>query len=259
MKSDSGLSNLILFAAFYLLVLIKRHVVERLLILEGREQINYNTGDLGTYSFNVDLESIEGILCASLNVLVVGLYSLLSEEVLDGGVSDLAVVGQTVRFHSASHVLHVVMRAMDLVFRQLLHSLNQIFVFAIKDDDTAREDGIILHMLIEAWLFSFRQFLLLFFLFFPFFPVGFLEEGSLGTFVFSWVAIQDVASVAAVVRTQFNFEHLAEKVVSYPDLTVANDDFRPAILWLGQVSSLLFDCFLHLLTDLLHLCPAVVD
>ena len=183
------------------------------------------------------------------------------EEVLHSGFGHLTVVGEAVCLDATLHLDQVVMGASNLVFGKLTHSLNEVFVSSIEDDNATREDGLVLNVLVKARLLAFRK---LFFVFFDSLPIfiilnHFLEECVLCSLIGSGVSVKDVTTVAAVVLAKFQLKKLVEKFVGHSDLMILNDNLRPAILWLFQVSALLIDLFLHGSFDFFKLGSAVVD
>lgn len=114
-----------------------------------------------TYSFDVDLESVEGVPASRSDVLTVELDSLLLEEVLNGRLGHLAVVGGSVDLDAPCHVDHVVLGACDLFFWQLTHTLDQLFISALEHDHAARENACVLLVLVERGVLTFRKLFLL--------------------------------------------------------------------------------------------------
>ena len=114
---------------------------------------------VATYSFDVDLEAIKGVFGACLYAFFVERNTLLLEEGLHGRLSNFTVISQSVGLNAASHRTHIVMGTVDLVFWELSYSLNQVLIFAIKNDNTSWENAIILDMLVKAWLFALWKFL----------------------------------------------------------------------------------------------------
>lgn len=115
-------------------------------------------------------------------------------------------------------------------------------------------------MVIEAWLLAF--FKLLFFLFYRLiiFVIlyHFFQEGVLGAFVGPREPIEDVAPITAVILTQFELEYFIEEFVRYSNLVIGDLNFRPAVLWLFQIGTLLIDFLFHCCLDFLELRAAII-
>ena len=77
-----------------------------------------------TYSFNVNLEAVKGIISACSNVLFVKFDSLLLEKVLDGGLSNLAVIEGSVLLDPPLHVFHSVVSSEDLILWEFSHPVD---------------------------------------------------------------------------------------------------------------------------------------
>ena len=114
-----------------------------------------------TYSFDVDLESVEGFAALRLDLLLVELDSLLLEEVLHGGFGHLAIVGKSVGLDAPRHVHHVVLGAYNLVFWQFADPLDQLFVLPLKHYNAAWENARVLHVLVKGWFFTLGKLFLL--------------------------------------------------------------------------------------------------
>ena len=117
---NCSLGRLVFGSSLRLLIIIVGHIVEWFLILNGKEDALVicfkNMGKFTpTYSFNVNLEAVEGILGACANVLFVKFDALLLEEVLDGGLSNLAVIELSVVLDPPLHVFHGVVGPEDLI------------------------------------------------------------------------------------------------------------------------------------------------
>ena len=121
---NCSLGRLVFGSSLRLFVFVVGHIVVWFLILNEKEDalvICLKNIDkfTPTYSFNVNLEAVEGILGACANVLFVKFDSLLLEEVLDGGLSNLAVIDLSVVLDPPLHVFHGVVGPGDLILGQL--------------------------------------------------------------------------------------------------------------------------------------------
>ena len=196
-----------------------------------------------------------------MDAFFVELNTLCLEEILHGGLSHLAVVSEAVCLDATLHLDQVVMSASNLVFGKLTHSLNEVFVSSIKDDNATREDRLVLNVLIKARLLTFWK---LFFIFFNRLTIfielnHFLEECVLCSLIGSGVSVKDVTTVAAVVLAKFQLEQLVKEFVGHSDLMVLDDNLGPAILRFFQVSSLLIDLFFHGSFDFFKFGSAVIN
>ena len=108
-----------------------------------------------TYSFNVNLKAIKGIAEASSNVLFVKFDAFLLEKVLDGRFSNIAVVELSVLSDSPLHIIHSIVSSEDLIFWEFSHPVDQFSVCTLEDDNTARVDIGVYHMLVKAGLLAF--------------------------------------------------------------------------------------------------------
>lgn len=104
---NSSLSRLVLGSSLCFLVFIVSHVVIWFLI-----------------SFNVNLKAIKGIVEACANVLLVEFDALLMEKVLDGGLSNLAVIDGPVLLDSPLHIFHSVVSPEDLILWEFSHTVD---------------------------------------------------------------------------------------------------------------------------------------
>ena len=196
-----------------------------------------------------------------MDAFFVELNTLSLEKVLYSGLGHLTVVSEAVCLDATLHLDQVVMSASNLVFGKLTHSLNEVFVSSIKDDNATREDRLVLNVLVKARLLAFWK---LFFIFLNRLTIfiklnHFLEECVLCSLIGSGVSVKDVTTVAAVVLAKFQLKKLVEEFVGHSDLMVLDDNLGPAILGFFQVSSLLIDLFFHGSFDFFKLCSAVVD
>lgn len=118
-----------------------------------------------TYTFDVDLEGVESVLGPRVHVLFEELDALHLEEVLHSWLSDLAVVGKSIILDAATHVILIVVSAVDAVFWQLAHTCDQVLISSFEDDDATREDSIVLDHLFPVRLGFFIIARVFFFLF----------------------------------------------------------------------------------------------
>lgn len=151
-KSGRCQGNLVLLSALALLFVVKGHEVEWFLVLKRTKKaraISTAMTKKATYSFDVDLETIEGVFAPRQDTLLVELDALLLEEVLHGRLCHLAVVRDSVRFHSTLHVLHIILGTGDGFFRELADSLDQILVAPFKHNHAAWENAHVFLVLVE--------------------------------------------------------------------------------------------------------------
>ena len=77
-----------------------------------------------TYSFNVNLKAIKGIIEAGANVLLIKFDTLLIEKVLDSRFSNFAIVELSVLFDSPLHIFHGIVSSEDLIFWEFSHPVD---------------------------------------------------------------------------------------------------------------------------------------
>jgi len=136
-----SLDSFVFLSSFLLFIFIICHVVKWFFI-----------------PFDVDFEAIKSILGARANTLLVKLNTLLLKEVLNCWFGDFTVIFYAVRCNSTLHVIHSIVSTLNLVFWKLSHAGNQFIILTIKNNHTTWENTVILHMLVETWLFSFFEF-----------------------------------------------------------------------------------------------------
>ena len=156
-----------------------------------------------TYPFDVDLEAVESVIGACADALLVELDSLLLEAILHGRLSSRAIVGCTIVLDPSLHVINIVVSAEDLIFWQLSHTADQVFITSIEGDHTSWEDVIVLDVVIKTGLLTFGK---LFFIIIncrTIFVVfdHLLHERVLSALEFTREAVKDVTTVTAVVFT----------------------------------------------------------
>ena len=225
------------------------------------DQITYQ---LNTYSLNVNLEGVEGVLSSRLKAFLEELDSFFFKEVLDSWLSNSAVVCCAVSLDSPFHILQIVVSSEDSGFREFSHSLDEVLIAAIQYNDAAWEDTLVFFVLVKSWKFSFWELLFFFLNHLAVFIVlnDFLEEGVLSSSVDTRIAIKDVASVSAVVLAKLELQALLQQVIRHTDLTVFDNDFRPAVLRLFPVfafCSSLVDFFFHGCFDFFKFGAAVIS
>ena len=186
---------------------------------------------------------------------------MLLEEVFHSRLGNRRVVSFTIIFESSLHVFDVIVSAEDLTFWELSHARNKIFVLAFEDNNTTREDRVVLDVLVEAGLFTFGKFLLIFFNRFTFFVelLNLLHESVLGALELARETIKNVTTITAVILAQLDLQHFPKEFVGDAKLFEGDLDFGPAILRLFLFATLLLNEFFLGCFDLFELGDAGFD
>ena len=198
-----------------------------------------------------------------LNAFLEELDTFFFKEILDSWLGNSTIVCCAVSLDSPFHILQIVVSSEDSGFREFSYSLDEVLIATIQNNDAAWEDTLVFFVLVEPWKFSFWKLLFFILNHLAVFVVlnDFLEEGVLSSSVDTRIAIKDVASVSAVVLAQLELEALLQKVVRHTDLTVFDDDFRPAVFRLFPIFPLcssLVDFFFHGCFDFFNFSAAVI-
>ena len=180
---------------------------------------------------------------------------------MDGWLGYFTVISGTISPNSTLHILNRVVCSDNFFLGELSYACDQIFIFAIKNNYTARENAQIFLVLVKTWLLTFLKFLFLFFLKLTILIIlwNLLEESVLRVLVYPRESIQDVASIAAIILVKLKFKHIPEQLVRHSDLRVVDNDVGPTLLRLWQFGSLLIDLLFHSGLDLFELSSAVID
>ena len=85
------------------------------------------------------------------------------------------------------------------------------------------------------------------------------EEDVLSALVSPREAIEDIATVTAVILSELLLEHLPQKFVRDANLGVFDDNIGPTPFRFLHLRTLFINCFFHVSLNLFKLCTAIID